>query len=148
MPAYQLKYYHCAGFMVVVDVTCAIIEHEGKVLAVQRGAHMSLTYKWEFPGGKVEPGESYHDCLIREIEEELNISIAIYDELEPCDQPYPERIIRLIPFVCEMTGGEFTLVEHHDFAWLTPEELHTLDWAPADLKVIENYLKFIAIRVK
>lgn len=149
MLAYQLKHYHCADFMaVVVDVTCAIIEQEGKVLAVQRGAHMSLSYKWEFPGGKVEPGEGYHDCLKREIEEELNVEVEIFEELDFCDQPYPERTIRLIPFICEITGGNFTLVEHHDYAWLAPEDLHTLDWAPADLKVIENYLKFIAVRLK
>jgi 8-oxo-dGTP diphosphatase len=132
----------------VVDVTCAIIEHQGKVLGVQRGEHMSLAYKWEFPGGKVEPGETYRECLARELVEELNVEVNIYDELEYCDQPYPERIIRLIPFICEISGGYFTLTEHHAHKWLEPHELHTLDWAPADLKVIDNYLKFITERVK
>lgn len=134
--------------MVVVDVTCAIIERNGKVLAVQRGEHMSLAYKWEFPGGKVEPGETYHECLIREIIEELDVEIDIWESLDYSDQHYPERTIRLIPFVCTLKSGEPKLIEHHALAWVEPQELLTLDWAPADLKVIDNYLKFIEVRVK
>lgn len=133
----------------VVEVTCAIIEKDGKVFAVQRGEHMSLAYKWEFPGGKVEPEETHWECLVRELREELEIDIDVWEKLPFSDQAYPERIIRLIPFICTIKEGqEINLTEHNAMAWLEPENLTSLDWAPADLKVIENYLKFSAEKVR
>lgn len=134
--------------VVVVEVTCAIIERDGKVLAVQRGEHMSLANKWEFPGGKMEPGETYRECLMRELQEELVVDVEILEELAYCDQHYPERTIRLIPFICTLKKGEPILMEHNDLAWMEPQDILTLDWAPADLKVIDNYLKFIEVRVR
>lgn len=133
----------------VVEVTCAIIEHQGKVLAVQRGEHMSLAYLWEFPGGKVEPDENYVQCLEREIIEELAVEIDIWEQLPFSDQVYPERIIRLIPFICTLKEGEeIVLTEHNDMAWLEPHNMLSLDWAPADIKVIDNYLKHTEVKVK
>ena len=133
----------------VVEVTCAIIEHNGKVLAVQRGEHMSLAYLWEFPGGKVEPDETHIECLVREIKEELDVAIDIWEKLPFSDQVYPERTIRLLPFACTLqTGEEVSLIEHNDLAWLEPDQLLTIDWAPADIKVIDNYLKYLEVRVK
>ncbi|HYG16192.1 MAG TPA: (deoxy)nucleoside triphosphate pyrophosphohydrolase [Bacteroidia bacterium] len=133
----------------LVEVTCAVIERNGKVLAVQRSADMSLALKWEFPGGKMEAGETYEECMHREIREELGVDIAILESLDYCDQYYPERTIRLIPFICEITSNEeFVLTEHCDYIWLEPQDLHILDWAPADIKVIENYLRFTEVRVR
>lgn len=133
----------------VVEVTCAIIENEGKVLAVQRGEHMSLAYKWEFPGGKVEEGETHWQCLLREIKEELNVEIDIWEKLPNSDHEHEERTIRLIPFICSLLRGEqVALTEHNALKWLTPAELNSLDWATADLKVIKNYIKHIAAKAE
>lgn len=131
----------------VVEVTCAIIEQEAKVLAVQKGSKSTMPNKWEFAGGKVEPNETYEDCIVREIKEELNIAIDILEKLPFCDVSDKEQTIRLIPFVCAMRKGEeIKLVEHKALKWLTPNGFNTIDWALADLKVIKNYLKFIAAR--
>ncbi len=133
----------------VVEVTCAIIEQQGKILAVQRSEEMSLANKWEFPGGKVEEGETYWQCLLREIKEELNIEVDIWEQLPFSDEHYEERTIRLIPFVCSIRdSGQIELVEHNDLVWLPPGKLNTLDWAPADVQVVENYLKYISVKVK
>lgn len=126
----------------VIEVTCAIIEQAGKVLAVQRGENSSLAFKWEFPGGKVEEEETHWQCLLREIREELNVEIDIWEKLPYSDHEQEERTIRLIPFICSLRAGEtIELIEHNDSKWLALDKLDSLDWAPADLKVIENYLK-------
>ena len=124
-----------------LDVSCAIIEHEGLVLAVQRSAEMANPLLWEFPGGKLEKGEAAADCIVREIKEELNINISILASLSSATHRGKGRSIRLIPFVCRWESGKLQLHEHAAARWLKPAELLTLSWCPADVPVIENYLK-------
>ncbi len=131
----------------LIEVTCAIIEQAGKVLAVQKGNSGVMANKWEFAGGKVESNETQRKCLLREIKEELNIEIDIWEELPFSDVQSEVQTIRLIPFICSVrNGNEIELLEHKAMIWLAPQELYTLNWAIADLKVIENYLKFINSR--
>lgn len=100
---------------------------------------MSLPGLWEFPGGKIEQGESPEACLIREIEEELAISISLVSSLQPNEHTYPEgKVIRLIPFVCIWGSGEITLREHQDVKWLAKGELVLLNWAPADIPIVDE----------
>jgi len=106
---------------------------------------MNLPLKWEFPGGKIEPNESPEDCLIREIKEELNIAIEIIQRLEPNKHAYPAINIQLIPFICKTIGGEIQLKEHANFKWLNTNELLDLDWAEADIPIINNYLKYLNV---
>jgi 8-oxo-dGTP diphosphatase len=120
-------------------VTCAIIEIDGKVLSTQRSAAMSLPLKWEFPGGKINDGELPADCLRRELIEELGLYITVGRALPPHTHRYRTFTVTLHPFVCAIASGEITLHEHAAFSWLPPEELHTLDWAEADLPVIQTY---------
>lgn len=101
---------------------------------------MRLPLKWEFPGGKVEPDESPEHCIIREIEEELGIIIRPLKRLVSCIYETGEQDIRLIPFDCTVIKGEIHLSEHAAFLWLNPDELKNLDWAEADLPVLQNYL--------
>ena len=101
---------------------------------------MSLPLKWEFPGGKIDPGESPDQCLRRELIEEMGISVRISRELSPNTHQYPAFTVTLYPFICDIESGDFTLHEHAAITWLPPQELHTLDWAEADLPVIESYL--------
>ena len=129
-------------FRNVIKVTCAIIVNaNGLVFAAQRSATMSLPLKWEFPGGKIEPGETAEACLIREIKEELHVDVEIVASLPANTYQYPNVTIQLIPFVCKLTFGQITLKEHLDFKWLPKGELLTLDWAEADVAVVRGYLE-------
>ena len=125
----------------MIEVTCAIIEHNNKVLVTQRSEKMALPLKWEFPGGKIEKGETAEDCLIREILEELHINIKITKQLNSNTHQYSEtKTIKLIPFICELTGGEIKLTEHANYLWLIKSELGNLDWAEADVPILNEYL--------
>jgi 8-oxo-dGTP diphosphatase len=125
-----------------ITVTCAIIEHEGKVLAARRGAAMSQPLQWEFPGGKVEPGESLPASLAREITEELGVTVAVGERLPVNVHDYGNgKVIRLVPFRCRLLSHTFVLKEHHEVRWLTPAELPGLDWAPADVPIVESYAR-------
>lgn len=122
-----------------LQVACAIIEQDGKVLCTQRSETMSLPLKWEFPGGKIRSGESAEDCLQRELVEELGARITIGHALPPHTHHYETFSVTLYPFVCTIASGVITLHEHSAMIWLSSGELHTLDWAEADLPVIEEY---------
>ncbi len=123
-----------------LHVACAIIERDGLVLAAQRSSTMSLPLKWEFPGGKIDPGESPEECLRRELVEELGIQVTIKRALLPHTHRYPTFTVTLHPFICAVESGRIVLHEHAAIAWLLPERLLQLDWAEADLPVIERYL--------
>ncbi|HSW62100.1 MAG TPA: (deoxy)nucleoside triphosphate pyrophosphohydrolase [Dissulfurispiraceae bacterium] len=123
-----------------LHVACAIIEQDSKALTVQRSDRMSLPLKWEFPGGKVEPSELPQDCLRRELIEELGLHIIIEHVLPSHTHNYPAYTVTLYPFVCSIASGELSLHEHAAFAWLPPETMRSLDWAAADLPVIQTYL--------
>lgn len=134
--------------MKLIPVTCAIIFHQGKVLAAQRSEAMDLPGKWEFPGGKMEAGEDPEDCLIREIAEELAVKIRILGALSPCDHRYsPEKVIRLIPFLASLESFDFQLLEHAQITWIDEKALFSLDWAAADLPIVhelqEKWVKLV-----
>lgn len=122
-----------------IQVTCAVIERDGLVLAAQRSASMSMPGKWEFPGGKIKPGERPEECLYREIIEELTVEIAVSKPLPLTTHVYPQLTVTLYPFICSITGGAITLHEHAAVTWLPPEKLPTLDWSEADLPVLASY---------
>ena len=123
-----------------IHVTCAIIERDGLVLAAQRSAAMSLPLKWEFPGGKIDPGESAENCLRRELVEEMGICVGVGKNLPPSMHHYQTFAVTLYPFVCSIESGAIILHELAAITWLPAENLYTLDWAEADLPVIESYL--------
>ena len=124
-----------------LHVACALIEKDGLLLAAQRSAAMNLPLKWEFPGGKIEAGESPEACLHRELREEMEISVVIGQALSPSTHYYPDFSVTLYPFVCQLLVEEIVLREHAAIQWVAPAELLALDWAAADLPVIENYLE-------
>ncbi|RQO74044.1 8-oxo-dGTP diphosphatase MutT [Pedobacter sp. KBW06] len=130
----------------MIDVCCAIIvSEEGKILVAQRSARMLLPLKMEFPGGKIEPGESAEACLIREIKEELNVEIQILSERAAHQHVYPEFSIRLIPFVCRIIAGDVVLREHASYSWLETSALPACDWAAADIPIVNDYLDSLEI---
>lgn len=124
----------------MIEVTCAIIEHKGKVLICQRSELMSLPLMWEFPGGKVERNESFENCLIREIKEELNIDISIVKRLNHVFHKYDNKSITLIPFICTLHSSEIKLNEHKDLIWINPLDLLNYNLAPADIPIAKEYI--------
>ena len=125
----------------IVNVTCAIILIENKILVAQRSDKMKLPLKWEFPGGKLEENESEIDCIKREIKEEINIEIEVLRKLSNSIYDYGNFKINLIPFIAKYIHGEIRLAEHKDYKLLERVELLSLDWAEADLPIVEEFLK-------
>ena len=124
-----------------MDVTCAIIIDGFRVLVTQRSEAMKLPLKWEFPGGKINPDETAEMCINRELMEELNVEVEILEKLIDSQHNYHNFTINLIPFVVKLKAGHLTLREHKAFQWLELEELKNLDWAPADIPVLDQFLK-------
>jgi 8-oxo-dGTP diphosphatase len=125
----------------MINVTCAIIFFDNKILVTQRSEKMKLPLKWEFPGGKLEDGESEIDCIKREIKEEINIEIEILEKISNSIYDYGTFKINLIPFISKYVSGEIILTEHKDYKLLDISELLNLDWAEADLPIVEEFLK-------
>jgi 8-oxo-dGTP diphosphatase len=122
-----------------IHVACGLVERDGLVLAVQRSATMNLPLKWEFPGGKLEAGESPEECLHRELAEEMGVTVTLGRTLPQYTHSYDSFTVTLYPFVCTIDSNTITLHEHAAMAWLLPHELHTLDWLEADRPVLEAY---------
>jgi len=129
----------------MIDVSCALITgHNGKILAAKRSALMRLPLKWEFPGGKVEQNETAEGCIIRELKEELGVEVEILKAMVPAVYDDGNQKIRLIPFICIITSGEIRLAEHEAYLWLSPADLNDLDWASADIPVVQQYLNSLS----
>jgi 8-oxo-dGTP diphosphatase len=124
-----------------IIVCCAIIEYNGKILLAQRSHKMNNPGKWEFPGGKTESGETNEECIVREIREELNLEIRITVSLQAVTHQYPDKFIKLIPFICVFEGSLPTLNEHQNIAWVNPHEVGNFDCSAADIKVWQQYLE-------
>lgn len=121
-----------------IRVTCAIIIEDNKILCAQRSKNMSHPLLWEFPGGKIETGETEAACIVREIKEELNIEINILERLKSHFYTYPQKKeIELIPFICGFISGNFKLKEHKEIRWVSFCDLEQLDWAAADIPIVK-----------
>ncbi|TKG96435.1 (deoxy)nucleoside triphosphate pyrophosphohydrolase [Puteibacter caeruleilacunae] len=122
----------------VLKVSCAIILKGTKFLAAQRNANQDHPLHWEFPGGKLKNGESAPDSIVREIKEELEIIVSPTQQLEAIYHDYGNKQIELIPFICPAYQGDIVVHEHAKIKWVTLDQASTLQWAEADLKIIEQ----------
>jgi 8-oxo-dGTP diphosphatase len=131
---------------VPIDVTCGLLERDGRLLVARRPPGKALAGKWEFPGGKVEPGEAAAVCLARELREELGVDVRVGAALPASVHRYDPagRAIRLLPFRCEIVAGEPHTHEHSALRWCTVDEIAALDLAAADLPVLESYRASLA----
>ncbi|WP_343995295.1 (deoxy)nucleoside triphosphate pyrophosphohydrolase [Terrabacter terrae] len=115
-----------------------MIRSEGRVLCARRGASGRLAGRWEFPGGKVELGESPREALVREIDEELRCEVLVGSQVESTRHEYDFGTIVLTTFYCDLLGGEPHLTDHDEVRWCTPGEMESLLWAPADIPAVER----------
>ncbi|MBN3521925.1 (deoxy)nucleoside triphosphate pyrophosphohydrolase [Algoriphagus lutimaris] len=128
--------------MKTISVSCAIIIHLNKVLVAKRSSSMSQPGMWEFPGGKLEEGESLEESLIREIKEELGIEISVGSQLTVSKFTYSEeKIVELTPFICAWESGDIRVLEHERVVWMEIGDLSVLNWAPADIPVFNELLE-------
>ena len=122
--------------MKCIEVVAGIIRDSGKVFATQRG-YGDFKDGWEFPGGKVEPGETPQQALVRELKEELCIDVSVGDFLCTVEYDYPAFHLTMHCFFCSVVGGELTLLEHEAARWLSEADLHSVEWLPADVEVVK-----------
>jgi mutator protein MutT len=121
-----------------LDVVAAVIRRDRKILITQRLADAHLAGLWEFPGGKVEPGESFEGALCREIREELGVEIRVKDEFFTVEHDYPTKSVRLHFFNCTIVEGEPEARDVADFQWVLPPELSQYEFPPADAELISR----------
>jgi 8-oxo-dGTP diphosphatase len=125
-----------------VPVAAGVIIRNGKIFIARRsGSQDPLAGTWEFPGGKIRPGESPQECLKRELLEELNIEVAVEEFVTECTYFYPHVSIKLMAYKCFWKSGEIRLIDHGDFAWVTPEELLNFNLSPADRIIAKRIFK-------
>lgn len=123
--------------MKTVKVVAAIIIDNGKVFATQRG-YGEFKDGWEFPGGKIEPGETPQEALVREIKEELDTEIEVGELLDTVEYDYPTFHLSMDCFICTIKSGDLVLKEHEAAKWLIKETLGSVDWLPADEGLVEK----------
>lgn len=120
----------------MIQVSCALIIKQGKVLITQNGGASDHPYQWEFPGGKIKPGETKEAAIIREISEELDVNIKVNESLIPVDHDYGIKQIKLIPFVCSIADGILKLNNHISHKWVALHKLEDIDFSDADKRLI------------
>ncbi|MDY5642837.1 MAG: (deoxy)nucleoside triphosphate pyrophosphohydrolase [Candidatus Faecousia sp.] len=125
----------------MTEVVAALIQDTDRVLICQRPAHKARGMLWEFVGGKVEPGESREEALIRECREELAITISVGDIFTEVTHTYPDLTIHLTVFNAEITAGVPRKLEHNDLRWITADELDRYAFCPADQSIVEKLRK-------
>ena len=123
--------------MKTIEVVAGVIQNEEKIFATQRG-YGDFKGGWEFPGGKMEPGETREQALARELKEELAVNVSVGSFICTVDYDYPQFHLTMHTFYCTIESGNLTLLEHEAAKWLNRSELHTVNWLPADAEVVKK----------
>lgn len=120
----------------MIDVTAAIIHKDGKLLICQRPQGKRCELLWEFPGGKIESGETPEECLIRECREELGVTIKPKKLIRTVEYEYPGITVNIYFFSCELVNGEPECIEHNDIQWLSLDRILEMPLCPADIEML------------
>ena len=127
--------------MKITEVVAALIWNGDKFMICQRPAHKARGLLWEFVGGKVEPGETKEQALIRECKEELNVVLSVGEVFMDVVHEYPDLTVHLTLFNATISEGEPQKIEHNDIQWITPREIPNYDFCPADVEILKNIMK-------
>lgn len=122
----------------MIEVTAAIIRNQDQFLICQRPEGKSCAFLWEFPGGKIEPGESGEECIIRECREELGVTIRVLKKVTDVVYDYPDRSVHLHFYLAEIAEGTLTRKEHKALAWISPEDIPRYSFCPADAEMLRQ----------
>lgn len=125
-------------------VTAAIVVHEGRVLIARRRPDVPYPLLWEFPGGKVEPGEDPRDAIVRELKEELDMDAAVEGIYDAVYHRYPQRTVLLLAYCCRWTGGELKDLEVTEHLWVEPRKLADFEFLPADVALVARLTRELA----
>ncbi len=125
----------------MLPVAAALIEHNGKVLIAKRKPERHLPGCWEFPGGKIDAGETAEECIVRELREEFTVETTVVKFLAETHHKYETVTIQLFGFIMKWVSGEFQLIDHDEIAWVEPAEIRNYNLAPADFPLLEAYLQ-------
>ena len=128
--------------MKTIRVVAAIIIKNGEVFATQRG-YGDFKGGWEFPGGKIDAGETPEEALVREIKEELDTEVEVIELLDTVEYDYPNFHLSMDCFICSIKSGDLVLKEHEAAQWLTKETLDSVNWLPADLGLIDKIREYL-----
>jgi len=125
-----------------IEVVAAVIVHEAQFLCVQRGDGKFgyISRKWEFPGGKVENNESFEEAVKREVREELMTDITFCDYFMTVKHQYPDFFLTMHSYICHVSSKEIVLMEHIDHTWVKPAAMPVLDWAAADIPIVQKLM--------
>jgi mutator protein MutT len=124
-----------------IRVVACVIQRDGKFLITKRLKHSHLGHLWEFPGGKIEVGETIEDCGVRECQEEIDVKVKPLHILQEIEHDYPEVSVHLYFLLCELVSGEPKAIHCADWVWAKPEDLNQYEFPAADKKIIENLIQ-------
>ena len=127
--------------MPLTEVVAALIWRGERFLICQRPAHKGNALLWEFVGGKVEPGETLEDALVRECREELDITVSVGEPFMEATHQYPDIHVHLTLFHATIAEGEPRMLEHNDLRWITPAEIPDFDFCPADVDILQHIME-------
>ena len=125
----------------MTEVVAALIRQGEKFMICQRPAHKARGLLWEFVGGKVEPGETKEQALVRECQEELAVTLSVGDIFMDVVHEYPDLTVHLTLFNATIAEGEPQMLEHNDIRWITPSEIPAYDFCPADVEILERIME-------
>ncbi len=125
-----------------IEVVAAVIRNDDKIFATQRG-YGDFKGGWEFPGGKIEEGETPESALIREIQEELDTEVSVDKHIQTVDYDYPKFHLTMHCYMCSIKSGTLELKEHAASKWLTLDTIDSVEWLPADLAIIDDIKRIL-----
>ena len=127
-----------SGLEKMLEVTAAIICKDNKILICQRPADKSCGFLWEFPGGKIEHGETGEQCIVRECQEELGVTLQVRKKVTDVIYEYPDRTVHLHFYLCDIIAGTLEKKEHAAFRWISQQEIFQFEFCPADAKMLSS----------
>lgn len=125
----------------MIKVVAGILKENHKIMIARKGEGKPLAGMWEFPGGKIEPGESPEQSLVRELKEEMKIKVKVLDYVDESIYDYGDKVVSLQGYIAEILEGEIVLSDHDKYEWVEPQDAYEYGLAPADIPLLDKYIE-------